>query len=161
MAELQGRKPKDTYQSILKIEGGVTSSLVSVESGDGKSTPLKLSLTSIAIHDLVFPSTAIPGRFLAVSQDGTSMEWKSAPSGGGGGNVGSNGDPDEINYFYNENDAVSVMTERFGSDVRTTTYDYNPQGKVETVTINYLGQTRVETYTYVNGKVTSMVATTN
>lgn len=162
MAELRGRRPKATYASLLKVEGGLTGTLTPIEGGDGALTPLKLAIDSISLHDLVFPSTgAAAGKVLTISTDGESMEWKTpsaSSSGGGGGGTMWESFPDQVNYQYNENEAVSVITELLGSDTRTTTYSYNANGKVENITINYLGQTRVETYTYQDGKVTSMVA---
>jgi hypothetical protein len=161
MAVLQGRSPKTTFANLLTVEGGLTVSLTPVESGGGKTTPLKLSTTSISIHDLTFPSTGVAaGKVLTISADGLSMEWKTpaASSGGGGGGTVLETEADAIYYEYNDDEVVSVMTEHFGSETRVTTYSYSVTGKVDTITIEYLGQTRIETYTYINGKVTSMVA---
>lgn len=154
---LSGRRPKATFNQLLRVEDGITTELSTVLDGSGVETPLKLSSTSVALHNLVFTTTgAAANKILSISSDGTSMVWVNQQSGSGGG-----GDlpPDAIYYSYNQDGVVEVMTEHFGSDVRTTTYVYDANGKVEQITIEYLGSTRIENYTYLNGKVISMIAT--
>ena len=82
MATLRGRNPKNTVQELLKINAsGLTSTLATVESGEGISTPFQLSTTQIALNGLTWPTTgASAGNVLTVSSNGTSLEW--AASGG-------------------------------------------------------------------------------
>jgi hypothetical protein len=84
MTTLNNRSPKDSFPELLKLSTSkATSSLQSVEDGEGTTLPLKLSTTSVAINGMTFPSTgATVGKFLAVSADGVTMEWKAQADGG-------------------------------------------------------------------------------
>lgn len=159
MPSLSNRKPKDTFKGLLKVgDGGLNTTLVTMEDGDGNATPIKLGLGLISIHDLLFPvSGASAGKVLTVSANGTSLEWKT-PSGGSQGSAEPL--PDSATYQYNQDGTISVVTEIIGGETKTTSYAYSVDGRVESVTTTYQGSTRVETYTYQNGKVASMTAST-
>jgi hypothetical protein len=84
MATLRGRNPKATVQELLKINAsGLTSTLASIESGEGISTPFQLSTTQIALNGITWPTTgAASGKVLTVSSNGTSAEWATVEAGG-------------------------------------------------------------------------------
>jgi len=82
MSSLLGRKPKDSFGEILKTStlGGVSSSLATVEDGNGVAVPLKLSTTQVAINDLIWPTSgAASGKLLSVGS-GNQLSWVDAPS---------------------------------------------------------------------------------
>lgn len=83
MATLRGRNPKNTVQELLKINAsGLSSTLVTVESGDGTATPLQLSTTAIALNGVQWPTTgASAGKVLSVATGGTALEWVTPASG--------------------------------------------------------------------------------
>ena len=64
---LSGFKPRDTYQQLLHIDGGVNGTPKVVYDGDGTGTPLKLSTTAVAIET---NSSTQPS--LKITQTGTS-----------------------------------------------------------------------------------------
>lgn len=87
MSTLYGRKPAETFGSLLKVRKntdnisgvtlpGVTSTLSAVEDGLGNATPLKVSSSRLAFNDLVWPTTqGTVGSILSVGENGQ-LEWK-------------------------------------------------------------------------------------
>ena len=57
--DLTGNKIKDTYQQILHVDGGVTSTDKTVYDGDGTATALKVSTTSVDVSSLKLSGSAI------------------------------------------------------------------------------------------------------
>lgn len=57
--DLTGNKIKDTYQQILHVDGGVTSTDKIVYDGDGTATALKVSTTSVDVSSLKLNGSAI------------------------------------------------------------------------------------------------------
>lgn len=58
MATLAGQQVKNKFGNLLHVEGGLTTSLKSVEDGAGNVSPLKISTSSVEITgDLSFEST--------------------------------------------------------------------------------------------------------
>ena len=58
MATLTGNKVKDSYQSLLKLSsGGSTSTIKTVQDGLGVSTGLKLSTTAVEVNTLKITET--------------------------------------------------------------------------------------------------------
>lgn len=58
MATLTGNKVKDTYESLLKLSSGsATSTLKTVEDGDGNSTALKVSTDAVEVAELLITNT--------------------------------------------------------------------------------------------------------
>lgn len=58
MATLTGNKVKDTYQSLLKLSSGTTTStLKSVEDGAGNATALKVSSSAVEVAELLITNT--------------------------------------------------------------------------------------------------------
>ena len=57
--DLTGNKIKDTYQQILHVDGGVTSTDKTVYDGDGTATALKVSTTSVDVTALKLAGSAI------------------------------------------------------------------------------------------------------
>lgn len=81
MSTLNGRSPKDTYTELLKLETPLSSTLQTVEAGDGIDTPLKLSTLAIALNGITWPTSgATAGKILQVAVGGTAAEWVDAPS---------------------------------------------------------------------------------
>lgn len=91
MSTLYGRKPAETFGSLLKVRKntdnisgvtlpGVTSTLSAVEDGLGNATPLKVSSSRLAFNDLIWPTTqGAVGSILAVGENGQ-LEWKTIES---------------------------------------------------------------------------------
>lgn len=79
MSSLQGRSPGRSFKELLKIsnsEAGVDATMRPVTDGSGVSTPLAISTSTVSINNLTWPTTgASTGKVLAVSVDGTTLEW--------------------------------------------------------------------------------------
>lgn len=61
MATLTNTKVKDTYPLLLKVTSGLSSTLVNIEDGDGTSSALSLSTSTVGVDELSFttaPSTS-------------------------------------------------------------------------------------------------------
>jgi len=61
MATLTNTKVKDTYPLLLKVTSGLSSTLVNIEDGDGTSSALYLSTSTVGVDELSFttaPSTS-------------------------------------------------------------------------------------------------------
>lgn len=79
MATLTGNKVKDSYQSLLKLSsGGSTSTIKAVEDGLGVSTGLKLSTTAVEVNTLKITQTPTTSssELTVLVYDGTTKEVK-------------------------------------------------------------------------------------
>jgi hypothetical protein len=141
---------------VLAVGDDGTSMVWIVAGSSGPSTPtdkgtLKVSDGSSMVDLLVGTNGQV---LTADSTTISGMKWATLPSGGGTGDP----IPDRTVYTYNNDNAISEVTEFIGEQSRVSTYTYNSNGSINTITISYQGSTRVETYTYVNGQVSTMTS---
>jgi hypothetical protein len=78
MPTLFNRKPKNSYQELLKLTNtgaGLDTTLRTVEDGVGQVSPLSLSTTQIALSGLIWPTTVpLTGQILSVGA-GDQLVW--------------------------------------------------------------------------------------
>lgn len=91
MSTLYGRKPSDTFSALLKMnrvgdstatgsDPGITNTLAVVEDGLGNSTPLKLSSTTVAINEMLWPTVAGAQNTVLTVGTGNQLSWSEISS---------------------------------------------------------------------------------
>lgn len=183
MSTLKGKSPKDTFGGLLKLESGsLDNTLKQVEDGFGVATPLKVSKTTFSIHDLAFPNTnATPGYVLAVSADGTAMEWVESGAGSSSeptakGTIKVSDGSTQIDLPIGNNGQVLMADSTKPGGVKWGTvasgggggasevvesaeYTYTADNEVYTVTEHIGENVRVSTYTYTASGETESITT--